>query len=337
MSRRKRNRSPVYDSQDSGSEQDDNSGSEQENNSGCEQEDNSSEQEDNRSVQEAIQQINTDVDNFFTQILMNEFSNQIYNYDPPTPIFQSDTNYFHNEYSQLRIMLISSRYKVDEYNQALDYFNTLANNYTLSLEDETQNINPTIQILNIILDLYFEGALESMPSRLQIIDRVISYQCNCLRSYDISEPQLRQIVNHSIFSFGIYPTCYEIILLVEYQTIQQNLPSIEQFNTFMSNNINFFTDPENFHNNDKIHIPTLNLDSYSRTKATSDINTSCGICQDDFKEGDTLITLEPCGHQFHSLSEECLDTASVIDWLTNHNYCPLCKSRVTKDQNNEAI
>ncbi|GMY28703.1 probable E3 ubiquitin-protein ligase RHG1A isoform X1 [Fagus crenata] len=43
----------------------------------------------------------------------------------------------------------------------------------------------------------------------------------------------------------------------------------------------------------------------------------CCICQEEYKDGDNLGTLE-CGHDFH--------TNCVKQWLTHKNLCPICKT-----------
>uniref|UniRef100_A0A803QV17 RING-type E3 ubiquitin transferase n=1 Tax=Cannabis sativa TaxID=3483 RepID=A0A803QV17_CANSA len=43
----------------------------------------------------------------------------------------------------------------------------------------------------------------------------------------------------------------------------------------------------------------------------------CCVCQEEYKEGDHIGTLE-CGHDFHS---HC-----IKQWLTHKNLCPICKT-----------
>ncbi|KAM0008771.1 putative transcription factor C2H2 family [Helianthus debilis subsp. tardiflorus] len=43
----------------------------------------------------------------------------------------------------------------------------------------------------------------------------------------------------------------------------------------------------------------------------------CSVCQEEYKDGDDLGTLE-CGHDFHH--------GCIKQWLQHKNLCPICKS-----------
>jgi hypothetical protein len=59
-------------------------------------------------------------------------------------------------------------------------------------------------------------------------------------------------------------------------------------------------------------LDEMTLDSDTLQHFTS----SCGVCQDDFVEGDKLFLL-PCAHYFHV---DC-----CRPWLTEHCTCPICR------------
>ena len=55
--------------------------------------------------------------------------------------------------------------------------------------------------------------------------------------------------------------------------------------------------------------------------------TTCSICIDEFEEGEKIRLLPLCGHAFHT---EC-----IMPWLKDrHGCCPLCKTGVLDENNN---
>ena len=62
-----------------------------------------------------------------------------------------------------------------------------------------------------------------------------------------------------------------------------------------------------------------------KTKITSGSDLSCAICQEKFKEGETVIEL-PCKdgkHSFHFEEGECL---GLKPWIEINNTCPVCRT-----------
>jgi hypothetical protein len=53
----------------------------------------------------------------------------------------------------------------------------------------------------------------------------------------------------------------------------------------------------------------------------------CGICQYDIEVSQKYYEL-PCGHLFHENGEECLEFATILYWLKDNKFCPMCKQEV---------
>lgn len=67
------------------------------------------------------------------------------------------------------------------------------------------------------------------------------------------------------------------------------------------------------------------IESLKEKKITSNDDLSCAICQDKFKEDETVIEL-PCkggGHFFHFEEGEC---PGLKPWIEINNTCPVCRS-----------
>ena len=72
----------------------------------------------------------------------------------------------------------------------------------------------------------------------------------------------------------------------------------------------------------------LEMDEYQYKhiiKYNSRKETECSICLGEFIGTDIIKAFNKCEHIFH---KKCL-----LDWLKNHNYCPLCKHDLEDDIN----
>jgi len=61
------------------------------------------------------------------------------------------------------------------------------------------------------------------------------------------------------------------------------------------------------------------LEEFKYVPKGMEIEESCPICMDSYKEEDTLVRLH-CKHDYH---KEC-----VVKWLTQHNACPMCRQTI---------
>lgn len=66
--------------------------------------------------------------------------------------------------------------------------------------------------------------------------------------------------------------------------------------------------------------PTIRLDIRPHNCKSIEVDQHCSVCQDKFKLGDSLSTLQDCKHTFHN---ECLE-----EWGKYKQECPLCRSAI---------
>ena len=98
----------------------------------------------------------------------------------------------------------------------------------------------------------------------------------------------------------------------------------------------FPTDPNNTHQgrpsgaspeliNNSSTMETLETKE-SISKLTENQST-CNICLEELKEGDTIRKLNHCSHTFH---KDCID-----EWLSRVPACPICKHELTHDHHRQ--
>ena len=223
-------------------------------------------------------------------------------------------------------MLVAKRYEDHQYNKAKEYF---INNIK---KDKTQDY-VSRSLLNIILDLYTDNEDDEYPVLEEIVDKVYEYRCNCV--YFLNELDIKNMLKDYISIKGDLPRCREYSYLIEYHIINKTIPSEQELEDFMIRAMEFIFNPEEFHQKDKVHVPALGVDKLPVKNYCKDIckSTTCSLCQDDFLDEQQIITLLPCKHEFHYNDKECLGNASIKNWLSNNNFCPLCKRKVEVKEN----
>ncbi|XP_030463407.2 E3 ubiquitin-protein ligase Os04g0590900-like [Syzygium oleosum] len=63
----------------------------------------------------------------------------------------------------------------------------------------------------------------------------------------------------------------------------------------------------------------MRVDVY-RSDGGENKRTDCGVCLEDFRDGDACLWLTCCGHAYHR--------ACVNLWLLDHRRCPICHATV---------
>jgi hypothetical protein len=169
------------------------------------------------------------------------------------------------------------------------------------------------------------------------IDRLKLCECNifgiCHSILDINYNRhiIYQIIKYYILEYGIVPKCKFILLSYQYYIQEKKVGNLQEINDYemLLNEIEM--DPQEFHNKYKHKLPTRNLSKLQTKTMTDDIvknkEPCCGICQYDIETSQNYYEL-PCGHLFHQNEQECLECATIIYWLKDNKFCPICKNEV---------
>jgi len=253
-----------------------------------------------------------------------DFRNNLFNNIPSLRLITPRNGL--SAFSNPENILVAKRYEDHQYNKAKEYF---VNNIK---KDKTQDY-VSRSLLNIILDLYTDNEDDEYPILEEIVDKVYEYRCDCV--YFLNELDIKNMLKDYISDKGDLPRCREYSYLIEYHIINKSIPSEQELEDFMIRAMEFIFNPEEFHQKDKVHVPALGVDklpvkNYCKNTCKS---TTCSLCQDDFLDEQQIITLLPCKHEFHYNDKECLGNASIKNWLSNNNFCPLCKRKIEVKEN----
>ena len=253
--------------------------------------------------------INTLVDNLFLNILQGSISD-------PFP----NINLTNDDREQLNSILHNNieRYSSSEYENALNEYKKL------SETEHAAQCLPPLQLLNIMLDYYFEHELE-WPTKEQIVKSIFDQDELILEQYDRGD--IDEMLYYYVFSEAVIPLVSSVEHILEYYHLMNVFPNEEQLSLYIYNNHRFNVNPEEYHANDKIHVPVLNIDRLPISIHRGD-SIPCSLCQCDIIEGEDKVEIQPCGHLFHAREKNCLEEASIFKWFETESLCPLCKVKV---------
>lgn len=192
--------------------------------------------------------------------------------------------------------------------------------------DDYGEFNPSIEIINSILDIRYNN---NFPDITDIVNYLFEKRCECVRGY-YDDNIVKRVIKQCVLYIGQLPSCSLYPQYIEYYILHGRIPTENELEDYIRRLYDFSRNPEEFHQTDKCLVPTLNIDKLPRHVCTKeDESDGCGICQDEFTEGQTIIILQPCKHKFHEKKENCLETSCIINWLETHNVCPLCKNKIS--------
>lgn len=161
------------------------------------------------------------------------------------------------------------------------------------------------------------------------IEDIIEVFCfvNCICEIDYPDNHICDIKRKCLYKRGGIFSCTELPLIYEYYLLYKEVPSNEDMLEIQQRLYEFDRNPEEFHQKDKILVPTLNLDKLSPIVKDSPVDENCSLCQSTIHTK-PFYKIPPCNHLFHANSEDCLGDSSIINWLSNHKQCPNCKTIV---------
>jgi len=244
------------------------------------------------------------------------------------------------DFPTLQLSRNVSRYSEEDYDVATNYFFMLRDEFLLNNDidiqrlystDISQNYFTSENIKLILLNYYYGNRRDPhFPDYQTFISEIYRYRCPCCQHF--TERQVKRVIELYTFIYGDLLKCDETPFYMEYYILHGRIPNEDEFLEFYRRSQAFNRSPEDFYQTDKIKVPALNVDklpTYIYTKREEE--GVCGICQYDFEEGKQIIKLKPCGHEFHNTKEDCLEEGSILTWLENNNFCPLCKTKVDAD------
>ena len=215
-------------------------------------------------------------------------------------------------------------FTVKEYQDAITQF-TIAN--TGTLRSDITSIDK--DICNIMLGHYYQTACERWPTNEEIVDIILSQPCRC--TFNFGDQELKTMLLFYISTEGILPSCFEVENIFVYKAQMNRFPNYDELIDFIQRVTAFGNDPEEYHLKDKVHVPASNTTELPVLYLSSP--ETCTLCQEECSTSQLVVKLEPCGHVFHATAEDCLETKSIYQWLEEHNYCFLCKTKVEANPN----
>ena len=223
------------------------------------------------------------------------------------------------------------RYSSEEYSFARDEFKKLAES------PEARQSEVSTKILNAMIDFYYDHDCEEWPLQQDIVQRVREMPCGCIFTFTgrvtqscfqmYDEEESIEMLYYYLFSKARVPRCEEIRPILEYHTLMSEYPSHDQLQEYIMNTFSFYSNPEEYHQQDKMHVPVSHPERIPVIGHTGE-PIGCGICQCDIVEPQDKIQLPKCSHSFHAHSSDCLESASIYTWFQSESTCPLCKEKV---------
>lgn len=182
--------------------------------------------------------------------------------------------------------------------------------------------NPTNGLIKKIKTYYIHN--QNLPEDIEGFARWDITSCLC----GLITPDLINIAtticSQVIQSEGRVPNCNLLLLHIEYYRQENRVATSEELIEYLHNLQTIHEDPERFHQENKMKIPTPNLNLLQ--PSTNCKVDNCGLCFEEITEGENCFKL-PCNHIFHCDEEKCLNT-TIKTWLSQNKCCPICKTEV---------
>ena len=224
------------------------------------------------------------------------------------------------------------RDRIQQERDEVNYF-TRENRQLAEIEVLTwcKSTTPSIAVVKLVAKLWTESANGLFPTLNELVSHFQSHSCICVREYPFNDQQ--NIIRHFLVTYGRLPACIETKACMEYYYLNHNtFPTNEDLITTISRMIEISNSPLDFYEKDKKHIPTPNLSALQSNINTENEEIICALCQEHVNKGQGCYRLKPCNHVFHSDSKDCLGTCNILEWLSKHRTCAVCRTEVVVDK-----
>lgn len=182
--------------------------------------------------------------------------------------------------------------------------------------------NPPRNLIKRIEDYFHYN--EILPDDIDSFSRWNIESCLCGAIYPDILNDAVMITSEVLKKENKLLTCDQILIYLEFFRQEGRIPDHEELIQYLTNLRNITTDPERFHQDNKMRIPTPNLNLLQPVKCVKEDN--CGLCFETITEEEDCYRL-PCNHIFHNEEDKCLST-TVKKWLSENKCCPICKKEV---------
>ena len=155
--------------------------------------------------------------------------------------------------------------------------------------------------------------------------RVHSQRCDNLADLDLT--LLVSATAHCLWIMSRDITCNDVNLSCEYWLLNNDIfPIEEELETLVQNRSLMLSDPDMYHYANKVIFATPNLEELPRANVPH--LTECAICQGTISKNSEAFQVPCCKNYFHSVTSECINGKTVIDWLKTSKKCPVCNMSV---------
>jgi hypothetical protein len=156
-----------------------------------------------------------------------------------------------------------------------------------------------------------------------------SNSCICMRMCDfLLEEDAVQSLVHIWKNMDVPMTCYFIISVFEYCKTTGVMPDQFQLFTFLNNRQRIEDEPDEYCKDEQQIVATPGIEEMSPSRMLN-VDETCSICLLEIVPGSNIVRLPQCGHVFHWDKKECLEEASILNWLQMSKFCPNCKTSVS--------
>lgn len=196
---------------------------------------------------------------------------------------------------------------------------------------------PTAEVYRNLVDIGLVGQLlwyrrtyGVWPESAELLVETMLPQM-CLCNDEFYHYELQRDAYAHLVHLGQGVRCRLLPYAMMFHAQEGRWPSYDQWDLFVTRFRAFARNPEEFFQDDRVHVPVRGLSRLPVTTlpepAVKGGGDDCAMCLSDLEGGQQVVVLQPCGHTFHATGTDCIGR-TVVDWLRTDNSCPKCRSEV---------